>query len=717
MALPSEVKNNITKWYKALQNHIPNFISRAPQREMIAHVANSLNGENGRHLIVEAPTGVGKTLSYLIPGIAVAQNQEKKLVVSTANIALQDQIFNKDLPLIQKIIPEIKFIAVFGRARYVCPRNLTYLSPKNDGQTGFLDLFEDDEFNVNQNEAEFCLQLYDNLIKNKWDGVRDHHSESISDSLWQKMSTDKQNCLGRNCYHFRECPFYLSRKDIENSDIIITNHALVLAALENENTLPPPEKMLLVLDEGHHIADVARGALELHAEISLFQSLNQLDGFSKIIKQATTLFDPPEKPPLLKNIERFDDHIEQAKELADHLMMIFDEYLPNDEGSSSSQSTLFKENNKNQEPLYIFELGQLPEEFQLLCQALQTSHSRLASVADFFLTYFNESSNKLELAKVQRFQLQISRFFGYFDNLSQLWQLACKKTSSSAPISKWFSRSANPQYMGCYFHCAALRVSDQLSSIIWDRIPHAVITSATLRSLNSFHRIEDQTGLNPEAKDQFIALSSPFAHHKQGKIIIPNMKTSPVMEDEEKHLQEMLRFFNYQYEESGHKAFLVLFNSQRAMKRFIELCDAYQFTLLVQGDKPRARLIELHQENIKNEEKSVLIGMSSFSEGLDLRGDFLTQVHIHKIGFPPMTNPIILTEEKWLKNLKKSSFDLLSLPQASFTLIQQVGRLIRSHDCFGEIVIYDNRLLNKPYGKRLLASLPSFPLEQVDVPN
>jgi len=138
--------------------------------------------------------------------------------------------------------------------------------------------------------------------------------------------------------------------------------------------------------------------------------------------------------------------------------------------------------------------------------------------------------------------------------------------------------------------------------------------------------------------------------------------------------------------------------------------------LLVQGDQPRYRLVEEHRRRVEAGTTSVLIGLQSFAEGLDLKGDLLTQVHIHKIAFPPIDSPVILTEGEWLKSLKRYPFEVQSLPSASFNLIQQVGRLIRSHECRGEIVIYDRRLISKNYGSRLLAALPIFPIEQREMP-
>src|SRR5471030_1055001 len=170
MALSPAVKAQISQWYKALQQQIPDFISRAPQRQMIAEVAKAFSGDSARHLAIEAPTGVGKTLSYLIPGIAVSREEEKPLIVSTANVALQDQIFSKDLPLLKKIIPDLKFTGAFGRGRYVCPRNLAAMAADAVFQ-GDLKLFLDDELvPANGAEQAICVKMQQALVGFAWDG-------------------------------------------------------------------------------------------------------------------------------------------------------------------------------------------------------------------------------------------------------------------------------------------------------------------------------------------------------------------------------------------------------------------------------------------------------------------------------------------------------------------------------------------------------------------
>lgn len=138
--------------------------------------------------------------------------------------------------------------------------------------------------------------------------------------------------------------------------------------------------------------------------------------------------------------------------------------------------------------------------------------------------------------------------------------------------------------------------------------------------------------------------------------------------------------------------------------------------LLVQGDRPRYQLVELHRKKVSRGERSVLVGLQSFAEGLDLKGELLSQVHIHKIAFPPVDSPVVITEAEWLKSLNRYPFEVQSLSSASFNLIQQVGRLIRSHACWGEVVICDRRLFTKSYGRRLLDALPVFPISQPAVP-
>lgn len=699
MALSSAHKAQIAAWYKALQQQIPDFIPRAPQRQMIAEVAKTLAGDEGRHLAIEAPTGVGKTLSYLIPGIAIAREEQKTLVVSTANVALQDQIFSKDLPLLRKIIPDLKFTAAFGRGRYVCPRNLAALSTDSLAQ-GDLLAFLDDELTPNsKEEQQRCAKLKADLDSYRWDGLRDHTDQAIDDTLWKRLSTDKASCLNRNCHYYRECPFFVARREIQEAEVVVANHALVMAALESEAVLPEAKNLLLVLDEGHHVPDVARDALEMSAEITAPWTRLQLDLFVKLVATCVEQFRPKTLPPLA-NPERLNAHCEELAELIGSLNSILSLYLP-----AASEAE------------YRFAMGELPAEIMEICQRLAKLTETLRGLAELFLNDLSEKTGTHDIVRLHRVLLQMNRALGHFEAQSKLWRLASMAQASGAPVSKWVTRELRDGQPHLWFHCVGIRVADQLEKLLWRSVPHVVVTSATLRSLNSFSRLQEMSGLREKAGDRFISLDSPFNHVEQGRIVIPRMRYEPQMEHEAHHIAEMAAYFRAEVEKGEHKGMLVLFASGRAMQQFLTHLTDLRLLLLVQGDQPRYRLVELHRKRVEGGERSVLVGLQSFAEGLDLKGELLTQVHIHKIAFPPIDSPVVITEGEWLKSLNRYPFEVQSLPSASFNLIQQVGRLIRSHECWGEVVIYDRRLFTKGYGQRLLNALPVFPVSQPDAPD
>ncbi|WP_313124993.1 ATP-dependent DNA helicase DinG [Pseudescherichia sp.] len=699
MALSAALKAQIAAWYKALQQQIPDFIPRAPQRQMIADVAKTLAGEEGRHLAIEAPTGVGKTLSYLIPGIAIAREEQKTLVISTANVALQDQIFSKDLPLLKKIIPDLRFTAAFGRGRYVCPRNLTALASSEATQQDLL-AFLDDELTPNsKEEQQRCAKLKADLDSYRWDGLRDHTDHNIDDGLWRRLSTDKASCLNRNCHYYRECPFFVARREVQEAEVVVANHALVMAAMESEAVLPEPKNLLLVLDEGHHLPDVARDALEMSAEITASWYRLQLDLFTKLVATCMEQFRPKTTPPLALP-ERLNAHCEELYELIASLNSILGLYMP-----------------AGTEAEHRFAMGELPDEVMEICLRLAKLTEMLRGLAELFLNDLSEKTGQHDIVRLHRVILQMNRALGMFESQSKLWRLASMAQASGAPVTKWATRELVEGQMHLFFHCVGIRVSDQLEKLLWRSVPHIVVTSATLRSLNSFSRLQEMSGLKEKAGDRFVTLNSPFNHIEQGRLVIPQMRYEPLMEHEEKHIAEMAAYFREQVEKKEHPGMLVLFASNRAMQLFLTFVTDLRLMLLVQGDQPRYRLVELHRKRIDEGGRSVLVGLQSFAEGLDLKGDYLTQVHIHKIAFPPIDSPVVITEGEWLKSLNRYPFEVQSLPSASFNLIQQVGRLIRSHSCRGEVVIYDRRLLSKGYGKRLLDALPVFPISQPDVPD
>ncbi len=184
-------------------------------------------------------------------------------------------------------------------------------------------------------------------------------------------------------------------------------------------------------------------------------------------------------------------------------------------------------------------MGELPDEVMAICQRLAKLTEMLRGLAELFLNDLSEKTGSHDIVRLHRVILQMNRALGMFESQSKLWRLASMAQASGAPVSKWATREVRDGQLHMLFHCVGIRVSDQLEKLLWRSIPHIVVTSATLRSLNSFNRLQEMSGLKEKAGDRFVTLDSPFNHVEQGKIVIPQMRYEPLIENEEQHIAEM----------------------------------------------------------------------------------------------------------------------------------------------------------------------------------
>lgn len=284
----------------------------------------------------------------------------------------------------------------------MCPRNLAALSEHQDGQ-GSLLLFIDDALQPGSEEDRAqCRRLQEELESRRWDGLRDHLHDNLDDGLWAKMSTDRASCLNRSCSHFRHCPFFLARREIESADVVVANHALVMAALESESVLPPPKDLLLVLDEGHHLPDVARDALEMEGEITALFVQGQIDMIVRHIEQCQAQYQP-KNPPRLLGSGRLQAHTAELRQL----LTDFDR---------AAAGLLAGEEQ------HRFILGQLPEALGELAQRLYKLCDGLRGLSEFMMNDLQEKTGTHDALRVQRALLQMSRAFSYLEALSKLWR-------------------------------------------------------------------------------------------------------------------------------------------------------------------------------------------------------------------------------------------------------------------------------------------------------
>ncbi|MBO1385642.1 ATP-dependent DNA helicase DinG [Vibrio cholerae] len=684
--LTKNIQDSIRNSYQNLQNQLENFIPRRAQNFLVAEMAKTLCGtyhKSTRMLVAEAGTGIGKSLSYLMAVIPVAVVNKRKVVISTATVALQEQLLNKDLPLYRRISDQnFSFILAKGRQRYCCSERLAAACRIDDGQIA---LFES---KPKPYETELLAELHTALSQGKWDGDRDGWPSPISDELWSVIVSDKHSCNGSFSAH-RHCPFQKARSELDKADVIIANHSLVMADadLGGGVILPAPEETIYVFDEAHHLPTVARehasAAATLKGAASWLEKLNQS------LSKFTALGDE-------KRAERF---AEEARTAIQYLIPTLNQ-LP-----KQFVAEQFVEG------IYRFEHGELPQwladESQALSKSSQKAMQSVSKVADLIAEKVKEGELATRIAEPALGELGF--YVQRLENLTQVWQLMAKPNKDKgAPLARWLEVS--PEREGDYLvSVSPLEIGWQLDQQIWSRCVGAILVSATLRALNSFSFFCRQAGISDKAEDgvQFLALASPFDYPTQGELLIPKMEMEPQAEGYTTYLAKKVLCYL-----QADKANLVLFASYWQMREVAESLKV-EFTkrgwaLQVQGEKSRSEILNKHKKLIEKQKTSVLFGTGSFSEGLDLPGELLENLIITKIPFAVPTSPVEQAHAEYIQELGGNPFMQITVPEASKKLIQSVGRLLRKERDSGRVVILDRRVVSKRYGKALLDALPPF---------
>lgn len=688
-----------------IAQQLPNFKQRPAQHEMIAAVADTFSRapkisedvlderplQNGESiLVIEGPTGTGKSLAYLLPAVVMARALGKKLVVSSATVTLQEQLAHKDIPfLAQHAGLNISYAIAKGRGRYLCTYRLKQLAGNNPMQ---VEMFED--------EKTVFTQLLGSFTAGLWSGDRDGLAEPVADNVWSQITNDRHGCLKKNCPDFIGCSFYAARQKLEDVDIIIANHDLLLAdiAMGGGIILPEPSETFYCLDEAHRLVDKAiQQFAASHTINGTIAWLEKIDiTVSKALLQLKNYRLPSDITDLAKTLVEYLQDFSRALAEFSELRYV---------GESGSNAAILR-----------FKHGKVPAALAVLCD-------NLARVSNTLLVMLNLLQDSLKKAKANsegvgtaavfdRILIDLGFFIGRVENVVAVWTLFAQNLADNEPpIAKWITAewsSKKPDEQVDYIICASpVSAAKILSERFWCNIAGAVLTSATLRSLGSFDLLLTETGLKEYAEITCIALESPFNFPAQGKLMIPAMRSNP--KDPYAHTQELIALLPTLLPDTGENGSLVLFSSKKQMLDVAKgLPENFQKLLLIQGDRSKEILLSEHFARIKNSQPSVLFGLSSFAEGLDLPGNACNLLIIAKLPFAVPDDPVSETLADWITQKGGNSFMEMALPATSIKLIQAVGRLIRSETDTGMVVIMDTRLQTTHYGKLLRNSLPPF---------
>lgn len=701
MSLDAGLKTTIQKAYSQFLDS-KSLKPRYGQKLMIAEIARTLGGialnddnerEGGGHVaVVEAGTGTGKTVAYLLAAIPVARHLGKKLVVSTATVALQEQIVHKDLPDVKRHSGlNFSFALAKGRGRYLCLSKLDRLLSGVAEAEGKA-LYEDEYPQVDEQSLTIYQSMMDAMAANKWAGDKDDWHEELAPEVWGRVTTDHRQCTGRRCSNVGSCSFIKSRDSLGSFDVIVANHDLVLAdlALGGGAILPDPADTLYVFDEGHHLPDKALNHFAEHNR--LIGSMKWLDQTAKL--QGAMLGEISGAG----NIDRFAEQLPAA--LAEVKRQLEQAYP-----LVVALAERIEQPERN--PRHRFEQGVVDEPLRLVAEQLKNGYDRLSELLNKISREVEQSleSSQCEVPKVdlETWYPQIGLWTARAEAGLALWASYAEPDSAeSVPKARWITLvdfGGSLDYELCSSPILAARTLDYS---LWRRCCGAVVTSATLTALGKFDRLKMRAGTPEDAS--YAVVPSPF-DYQRGLLSIP--RDGFDAGDPLNHTLAIIAGLPALLGEQ--KAALVLFASRRQM---LDVYDGLPLSLrekiLVQGDKSKQEMLNSHKARIDQGETSVLFGLASFAEGVDLPGGYCQHVIIAKIPFAVPDDPVEAALSEWIEARGGNPFMEITVPDAALKLVQACGRLLRTETDSGTITLLDNRLLTKRYGKAILNSLPPF---------
>ena len=613
----------------ALADAIQGFSERKEQLEMALAIEDAI--KNNKQLIAEAGTGTGKTFAYLVPALLSGG----KVIISTGTKTLQDQLFNRDLPNVRDALKVPVTVAMLkGRANYVCHYHLEAAA-----QTGRFASREDAKY----------VHLIKNFAENSKTGDKAELTEVPENAtIWQNVTSTRDNCMGQDCNYYKECFVMEARKKALAADVIVVNHHLFFAdvMLRDEGVAELlPSANTVIFDEAHQLPEVA--GLFFGEDISTSQLI-------ELCRDSTNA------------------HLTLAKDC-----VALAESIPKLEKACKDFRLVFQ-----------YEGSRLPVNKALALKDFESAFADMQSMLKALNAVLESQAARDPMLEKcwqcgEELNLQLTRWL----------------KADNANLVRWvevFTQSVQ-------LHATPLSVADGFSKQLNAQPRAWIFTSATLAVKSDFSHYQAQMGLTNAETGYW---QSPFDYDLQALLYAPTGMPDP---NSSGYAAAVAAVSLPVIQASRGRAF-VLCTSLRAMREVHALLkDAFgengmEYPLLLQGESTRTELLD----RFRAHGNAVLVGSQSFWEGVDVRGEALSVVIIDKLPFAPPDDPVLSARIDKLTADGKNAFMEYQLPYSVITLKQGAGRLIRDETDRGVLVICDPRLITKPYGKRIWQSLPPF---------
>lgn len=691
-----------------IASSLPSYEYRPEQIKMADDVVDAIS--LGRHALLEAGTGTGKSMAYLVPCVISAKRLERRIVVSTNTINLQEQLVYKDIPFLRSHLGvEFNVALMKGRNNYICLRKVQNLCNEPDS------LFEGEEgFEHSQ------LQALAEMIKEQGAGSRSELPIPVSAEVWESICSEPDTCMRAKCPFRESCHYLAARRLAQDADILVVNHHLLLADLSVREAMETdPEVAVLprydyaVFDEAHHLPEIVNEYLgdsvtttqiertmrrlwrrasgrsrgrergsEAGALVRLKAALSSVEQVSPLARsRALNLIDSS----LVSSVERV---LNLVSELKAHLVKLVAEATEEDQ---SSTVRLTEESVES--PAYQEVLGDAEKTSFVLEEVagqLKEVHAHISP--------YEDDLDARELGLCREIKALSDRVAGF---------AAVVKAVMRAPersFVHWVERTGTAARISFSLKRAPVEIGSRFVDSALSRMRGTVSTSATLTVQGSFDYFKRSLGLTHLAEEMMIqrTIPSPFDFRRQVLLCVAAGLPPPDAAEFHDQLPEILRRLLLA---SSGRAF-VLFTSYSSMRSAAAECrpflEEHGLRLLVQGESGRHQLIS----SFRDDTSSVLFGTDSFWEGVDVKGSSLSHVVIVRLPFRVPTEPLVQAKIEAIAAEGRDPFLQLSLPEAVIKFRQGFGRLIRSKEDTGVVTVLDSRLVQRGYGRAFLESIP-----------